>query len=773
MRNILTLRNLFTLLLSLISCLTATLAFSGESLNAGRIPDDMDLLFAISDSIPGLKEVYRLRDEGNVIGALDSLTDYFKDRCAERYYFDWKAFRERFKEYQKTYPTMQKTHFKLAASQMNKFPPETRWILPFKDLGGKDVSAYELRHLARQQKSFDIALTYYYQNEDPKYLDYFVRQVADLNRAFTEGKYDNAGNGIYEAYRGGRRIQNWLFCYNAYLSSPAFDRREQRLLIRTFLHHGAQLFKRTRKMQYGNHHTKGLVALFEIAALFPEFAVSKKWMEHAINGLVWHISHEVNSDGFQFERSVHYHNGDIDNYFRAYQLSLINKISLPSVYQQQFRKLFESLVKIAQPDRRLPVLQDDTDSPYAEQNAMADVMILGTIVFRDPVFKFFSGDRISSDIYWLLRHDQLQETANLSTKLPEMLSCELPETGYYVMRNGWDEQAVYMVITAGLSDKKPDHQHGDMLGIVSYANGHEILPNYQVKYSDPDYPFFKNSWVKNVALVDNNVQGRGWKSNEGKSGFGKWTFLPAPTVISWQKYERFDHFIGTHNGFDSLDTRYFREIFFFHEGFWIIIDGFNSGEQHIYQQVWQGKFEPVQVGEWEKKYADGTGLSLLQLENIAPETREMEFHGRSNTIFDSPDKENFRFVTVFMPFRENNQQIVVPQGKTPCRLGPWLLLSRDTLEQQGHSWCLTDKKWGSVLIHTREYARNGIRIRFESPTNFAVHNNRIDFLGIKPSKIWSQHFLKKSGKPAIRAADGIEILPGETIIINPKTKDTQ
>jgi hypothetical protein len=751
----------------LISCFIATEVFSGEPIKADHIPDDRDLLFAISDSIPGLKAVYHLRDTGDTSRALDSLTEYFKAKCAERYYFDWKIFRERFKEYQNTYPEMQRIHFKLAASQMEKFPAETKWILPFKDLEGNDVSAYELRHLARQQKSFDIALTYYYQEENPEYLDYFVRQVADLNRAFTEGAYDDAGNGIYEAYRGGRRIQNWLFCYNTYLSSTAFNQSEQRLLIRTFLHHGAQLFKRTRKRQYGNHHTKGLVALFEIAALFPEFAVSKEWMEHAINGLVWHISHEVNSDGFQFERSVHYHNGDIDNYFRAYQLALINKISLPEMYHQQFRKLFESLVKIAQPDRKLPVLQDDTDSPYDVQNSMKEVMILGTIVFRDPVFKFFSGDTISSDVYWLLRRDQLQETANLSTKLPETLSCELPETGYYIMRNGWDDRAVYMVVTAGLSDKKPDHQHGDMLGIVSYANGHEILPNYQVKYSDPDYPFFKNSWVKNLALVDNKVQGRGWKSNAGKSGFGKWTTLPVPKVIAWQKYERFDHFIGTHNGFDSLDTRYFREIFFFHEGFWIIIDRFNSDERHVYQQIWQGKFEVVQSGLWEKKYADGTGLSLLQIEDIAPNTREMDFQIGSNTIFDSPDKENFRFMTVLMPFIGNNQLNFVKHGKTSCRLGPWFLSSLDTIEQEGHQWCLTDKTWGSILIHTQEYVINGIKIKFEAPVNFAVHHNQIDFLGATPLKLWSEHVLKIVGSPAVRATNGIEIRPGETIIINP------
>jgi hypothetical protein len=53
--------------------------------------------------------------------------------------------------------------------------------------------------------------------------------------------------------------------------------------------------------------------------------------------------------------------------------------------------------------------------------------------------------------------------------------------------------------------KKPDHQHGDILGIQAMANGQVISPNYQTRYSLTDFDFFKNSMVKNVALVDNEL----------------------------------------------------------------------------------------------------------------------------------------------------------------------------------------------------------------------------------------------------------------------------
>jgi len=549
-----------------------------------RILSDSEVLYVLNEDDHNLVNIIRMRDEGNESDAVNQLAGYLKDKMSERFYFNWKNFNQRFKYYANTFPDAMNKHAAQAEYHKSTFSAQTSWKLPFNNLKNEEVTAYELRHLARQQKSLDMALMYFAENESEN-LDYFVTQVADLNRAFTKGAYDDAGNGVYEVFRAGKRIHNWLFNHNVYLNVPAYDAEKQMLLIRTVLHHGAQLYKRTKKNRYGNHHTKGLVALFGIAALFPEFSDSDKWKAQAIKGLTWHIENEINKDGFQFERSVHYHKGDIENYFRVYQLAEINDISLPDSYVSQFRKMFESLVLLAQPNKKLPVLQDDTDNPFAEKNQMDDALTIGAIIFNDSLFRYFSTDKIPGSIYWLMGKNQLTKLNSIEAIKPELGSAELEQTGYYIMRDGWDKNNLYMTISAGLSAHKPDHQHGDMLGLVAYANGHEILPNYQVRYKYPDYIFWKNSWVKNIALVDSITLGRRWKANRGKSGFGKWMFLPDPKVISWTKAENYDHFIGSHNGFDTVDVTYFREVLFLHDGFWIISDHFESSESHTYQQV--------------------------------------------------------------------------------------------------------------------------------------------------------------------------------------------
>lgn len=702
---------------------TANIHANESGFSHKSIPSNEDLLQNLKPDIEELAAIYVAKDQDE---ALKLLCDYLKENVAERYYFNWQNFQRRFEEYVQNYPDRKTKHFELAEEQMTTYPPETNWILPFVNLHGKEVTAYELRHLARQQKSFDIALKFYYTGEDSVYLYYFLRQAADLNRAFEAGEYDDAGNGIYEYYRAGRRIHNWLFCHNVYLASDQYRWQDQLLVIRTLLHHGAQLQKRTEKFKHGNHHTKGLVALFEIATQLSDFEVTDFWKKQALTLLTMHLQKEVNSDGFQFERSVHYHIGDIENYFRVYQLAQINNVALPDTFTFQFRKLFDALVQLAQPNKRLPVLQDDTDRPFSENNLIDDAMTIGTLIFADPVFRYFSTDDIPGDIYWLLTDDQLKLLDDLGERRPEFGSVALRETGYYCMRNGWRCDSEYMTISAGLSDRKPDHQHGDMLGVVAYANGHEILPNYQVRYKYPDYPFFKNSWTKNVALVDSILLGQGWKPNRGGSGFGKWRHLPQPVVLDWKTDHLYDYFCGTHNAYDSLNVTYFREIIFMKDGFWIVRDHFSADQSHLYQQVWQGKYQVIDPNHVILDLGDGTGLQIIQLNGNDLKISASKFRDKRNIVFNQDGQEQFVFTTLLYPYSNNERAVIENEVTFP----KWQVIRNpagESIDVDGVSTnavlILYSKDKNMVLMEATEFNQQNELNKFDKSSLILVHEN--------------------------------------------------
>jgi len=741
-----------------------------------KVPSDSELFSALTTTVPELKLAVTMFNNGEIDSAKVRLTQYFRNLSADRYYFNWRNLHKRFEMYQKWYPEAQESHYRQADYQMRHFAPETCWKLPFQNLRGEDVTAYELRHLARQHRASDMALVYYYEEESPQYTNYFVRQVTDLNRAFDSGEYDHAGNGIYEYYRAGQRVHNWLFAHHCYLASEKYSCAEQYLLIKTFFHHAIQLYESTQTYSAGNHHTKGLVALFEIAVVFPEFKDAEAWQKQAIDGLMQHMNREINADGFQFERSIHYHKGDIENYLRVYQLAHLNGIELPALYDEKFRKLFESLVQLAQPNRQLPVLQDDTDSPYAEYNEMDDVMTVGAILFQDPVFGYFAADKVADNLYWLFRKEQFDYLQKMAVEPPSLGSSALLQTGYYTMRNGWDINDCYMTVSAGLSTEKPDHQHADMLGVVAYANGHEILPNYQVKYNDPYFPIFKNSWVKNVALADSLPQGRHWKPNEGQSGFGKWTNLPQPKVQAWISGNDFDYFAGTHNGYTAEGIRYWREIIFVKAGFWVIRDHFQSDRPHRYQQMWQGDYRRIDNGRLRSVFDDGSGLEIVQCDKQAYDIAHGQLKDKRNCMISLNGRSSYVFTTLLIPFKtaerltsdtdkiSGNWSLIRNSGTTDEQIGPLVINAQ---------WILYDHDRNIIALDLSVLSSKRTQVTFPSPVTLVGYQQdegyRFKYLGAK--KVWAMtsrrgwlHRIRRLGLKKLFLEPGGEFIIGDPAV---------
>ena len=249
-------------------------------------------------------------------------------------------------------------------------------------------------------------------------------------------------------------------------------------------------------------------ALAMIAILFRDFKGADGWYERAMSLLEEHMLKEINEDGFQFERTVHYHISDIETYYYVYQLAKISKMDVKPFWKEKLKSLFTTLEKISYPDKTAPVLSDDTDNPWSEKNDISGAMTLGYLLFESPDLGYFANNTVESGMFWYANDTQLKMLNTIESKPPTMKEAAFSTTGYYVMREGWKPDDNMMIVSAGLDNEKPDHQHGDMLGIQAMANGNVILPNYQVRYSLDDFEFFKNSMVKNVALVDDQLQGQ-------------------------------------------------------------------------------------------------------------------------------------------------------------------------------------------------------------------------------------------------------------------------
>lgn len=608
-------------------------------------------------------------EKRDTTAALKHLADYLKNRKSLSYFFDHNNLEKRVAEFNSLYPGEAKKIIENANEFIEAYGSDIDWIQPGKDLIGRKHTPNTIRYLARQELAPAIAISYFLSDHKKSYLKYLTDEIKDFVADYEAGKTETGNNDVFERFYAGHRARNWLFMHQVLLGSDGYDWQDQILMLKVFILHGARLYDACKVFNWGNHQLHGLAGLYEMSLMYAEISVMKFWNDEAKRVILEHVEKEIKPDGFQFERASHYFKFDIINYFRVYQISKINNIELPGLYLNRFSEMFEAIVKLSMPNKRLPVLQDAQDS-YLRQDAdtiqsninyssndaaelkdqeEAKFMSLGSLLFNSPVFKFFSYEEFPSDFYWFFSDEALAEYSKIPIELPKTGSVSLDSSNYYVMRTGWSKDDLYMVIDGGLAKYKPDHTHGGILGLIAFGFGAEILPNYRVKYSDPSYRTMKNSLVKNVALADDFLQGQNWISNTSKTGFGIWEYLPQPVIKEWMTGNSYDFFSGAHNGFESLGVAYERSILFFKPYCWLVIDKFSSDQIHSYKQIWQGNYSI------NSQYNQVTSLNnTSRLDIIQADPSDMEITNRKNywtnsVQFEKKGVKDYSFLTVLYP----------------------------------------------------------------------------------------------------------------------------
>lgn len=654
--------------------------------------------------------------------SIASLASYFREKFSERYFYDWKQMDARFEIYNDLYSGIEVSHKERALDHMSKFSAKTIWKLPFDYTDGTPVNAYAIRHLARQHKMVDVAFRYFYESKNSTYLDYFKEQQQSLNSALLRNQFETIadGNGVYEVFRSGYRVLNWLQIHNMFLGEKSYSDNDQLYTIATLLQHGSNLYDNNAEFTPGNHQTRGMSALAMLSILFQDFEDADLWFERSMSLLKMHLEKEINADNFQFERTVHYHISDIDNYYYVYQLAKNSGIKLDAFWDTKLEALFTTLIKIAYPDKFAPVLSDDTDAPWAEKNDISGALTLGYVLFGTPEMGYFADNKVESRMFWYLNDRQLELLKNIKSQKPSFGSLAFEDTGYYIMREGWNENDQMLIISAGLDPIKPDHQHGDMLGIQAMANGKVILPNYQVRYSLKDLELFKNSMTKNVALVDYELQGKQYTSNQGGSGFGKFAELPQPKTIAWQTNNDLDVFIGSHDGFKNVDVDYSRQVIYLRDDFWIVKDNFSSDKIHEYKQVWQGHYSFEKSPDLIRStFDDASGLDIYQI-NKTDAVATSGQRGKQWSVVSKKGEKTFSFITVLYPYKGYDNRI--DEDNANPEIKDWNL-NASNWKLHGNGAVSFSKGSESVFFSVKKIENSIIEIEFSEVADVFIKLN--------------------------------------------------
>ena len=645
--------------------------FPADVVPRNRLITTGELFNLLELSSPQMKPITDALHAYDTTRALHLFVQHIRTRTAPRYFFDPATVPSRARTYAQQFPDDDSYAEETVDDFMKKYGTNVDWRVPGKDLEGTPHTPNTVRFLARQLYGENFGSLYYIKGKDRRYPDFQMGQWRDFIRDVEAGAVETGGNDVFERFYGGHRVRNWMMFHQLLLGSEVLTDDDQVFIIKSFLLHGARIVDNCKKFNWGNHQLVGLCALYEMTLMYPEFPVMRQWNGHVFKLVLEHLDKEVKDDGFQFERASHYFKLDIFNYFRAFRIAEVNGIVIPAWARERFRRMFHAILAVLMPNGAMPPLQDAQDTYIGSRNIdearkslgvsetansaeLVDppegpFLALGAYLYRDPQLKYFGSRTLHAGFSWFLPEDAQTVYASLASTAPTFTSTALVSSGYYVMRGGWSANNPYMIVDGGLAQFKPDHTHGGVLGLIAFANGAMILPNYRVRYSSPSYPFMKNSFVKNVALADSILQGRGWIGNAAQTGFGKWAWLPTPTVLQWTTGDSTDRFMASHNGFDTVGVAYTREILFVKPAFWVVRDRFTAGNgAHSAQQFWQGKFETVEPGH----VRSVQGPARLDIIQVSRESLTAIAGGGNETesiVFHAAPAKQHEFVSVLIP----------------------------------------------------------------------------------------------------------------------------
>lgn len=520
-------------------------------------------LFTCMDyKIPGLAEVKKHVDQKDYPAAEKSLLEYMRSRRNVKYFVNsWEK------------PAAKNAKFNTAVADdvCNHIFHGllVDWYPPYK-MGEKiDWAAepYNDRewYWGLNRLPFWIFLgEAYWATQNEKYAKEFVEELFDWVRncpIVTDGAH-NESPAWRTLEAGIRMYDSWPAAYQYFLNSPNFTPEANTLFLMSVIEHARFLEKNPTS---GNWLVMERNGLLHVGLLFPELKESTGWRNAAIDTLTRELGSQVYPDGSQFELTTTYHRVCIMNFLKSLQLCELNSVSVSDKYKKDLQNLYQAVMYLLKPSGYLPALNDS--DAYIETIKDKGEFSDGRGDLREGAKRFSRPDML------------YVATNGKEGKAPEYKSYAFLYAGRYVMRQGWDKDAMYMIFDAGPFGAA--HQHEDKLSIETYAYGETLLfDSGRFSYADPIFhPYAFSTTAHNTAIIDGKDQSRRFQSVTER----KWV-VSEPQKTPWISQSGFDYAEGVYDdGYGpDLDksVTHSRKILFVKNDYWIVLDRFEGQGTH-------------------------------------------------------------------------------------------------------------------------------------------------------------------------------------------------
>ena len=265
---------------------------------------------------------------------------------------------------------------------------------------------------------------------------------------------------------------------------------------------------------------------------------------------------------------------------------------MPKGFVNRLEKAYDYYLKIRMPDGSLPGVNDSD-------------------------FSYDADSQLKQGLDYFPNRDDYAYVVSKGEKgvEPSFKSLWMPWAGWYVMRSGWDEDALCSFFEVGPFGA--GHSHEDKLSLITYGYGNSLLTE------GGNYPYDTSEWRKyitsasahNVTRVDGRYQSRGTRKDEEGVRYSL-----VPLVNRWMSNDSFDFGEGWYNEglgeqHDTTVTQY-RALLFIKNLCWIMFDVFTPHDnvEHLYDTFFHLDAPNAEVEERTKSVkAVNPGKSVLQI----------------------------------------------------------------------------------------------------------------------------------------------------------------
>ena len=334
-------------------------------------------------------------------------------------------------------------------------------------------------------------------------------------------------------------------------------------------------------------------ALLAIGCAFPEFREALFWREEAGRRLLDDMRVQVFPDGASFELTPGYQGSIASWFLDAFQVAQKFNHPLHPELEAGIRRMYDWMVAITRPDFTRPSASDagSLNGKY------------GAVLARP-------GRILNSpSALWV-------GTEGKEGQAPDYASVALRDSGYVVMRSGWDKNARYLFFDGGPYGMW--HQHEDMLNFEVYAFGAPFIvdPGISTYMSNPWVSFYHTAQAHNVVMVDGCGQNRG--RNQTKEAW----VASARDRLLYRSDDRSDVAMATYGaGYAGLEAQVIhrRAVVFVKPDYWIVLDELTGDGTHAYEALFH--FMPYRVSidaETRAVRTGRNGASNIELLPLAP-----------------------------------------------------------------------------------------------------------------------------------------------------------